>query len=182
MACVSEMPTLRRRVLVGLRIAAARPIAALLMACPTSAPAQSQEMPPIATPFATPDFHFSDRARDAEYWRLYNEAERTGAAFREAMNAARQALRLPMAPPGTPGWLQAKAAVERAIVACRPAREAKEAMLYFIERERRHLTPDEAEEAFAIYRVYQNSLRGSSDILVNLLALLADIRTGQWPA
>lgn len=153
---------------------------ALFIASP--ALAQGQTMPPIGTPLPTPDFHFSDPARDAEYWRLYRETERASAVFREAMDAARRALRFPVPAPGTAGWLQAKAAVERAIVAARPARRADQALINFIERERRRLSPAEADYAFAIYRVYQNSLRGSSDILVDLLAALAGIRTGQWPA
>lgn len=160
---------------------AASLVAMLVVAGPTGALAQSQETPPIVALYPTPDFHFSDSTRDAEYWRLYREAERTSAAFREAMDAARRALRFPVAAPGTPAWLQARAAVERAMEARRPARDAANAILYFIERERSRLTSEEAEQAFAIYRVYQDSIRGSGDILVELLASLAGIRFDQWP-
>lgn len=163
------------------RMTIAASIAAVLLLSSAPTLAHTQEMPPIATPFATPDFHFSDPARDAEYWRLYRETERTASVFREAMDAARRALRLPLAAPGTPGWRQARAAVERAIVARRPARDATEALIYFIERESPRMTPEEAQQALAIYRVHQNSLRASSDILVDLLASLAGIRINQWP-
>ncbi|HMG46363.1 MAG TPA: hypothetical protein VK614_02740 [Allosphingosinicella sp.] len=109
------------------------------------------------------------------------------AVFRQSANAASRAIfsevARPSMPaqPGTPAWLQARAAVEQAIRDRRPARDALNALIYFVTRERLRVPPAEAEYAFDIYRVHENSLRATSDHLVDLLAALAGIRIGQWP-
>lgn len=178
----NEMSAMLPRTPVWSRMPAVGLVAILVIACPTAALSQTQEMPPIPTPFPNPEFHFSDPARDAEYWRLQRETERTLAIFRESVFAAYRALPSQPAQPGTPSWLQAKAAVERAIVARRPARDALDALINFITRERLRVPPSEVEDAFDICRVHEDSLRATAESLVNLLALLAGIRTGQWPA
>lgn len=155
--------------------------AALLAMLPSGAVAQSQAPPPAMTPFPVPDFHFSDPARDAEYWRLEREQDRTMAVFREAVSVARKALKYPAPAPGTPAWVQARASVERAILARRPARDAKLAMINFVIRERPKLTPSEAAYALDVWRVTEQSLRGTSDSLLHLLATLAGIKTPQLP-
>ena len=157
-------------------------VAVALLTCSSASMAQSQEMPPIPTPFPTPDFHFSDPTRDTEYWRLQRETERTLALFRQSVFVAYRALPSHPAQPGTPAWLRARAAIERAIVARRSAREALDALINFVTRERLRVPPSEAEDAFDIYRVHEDTLRATAESLVNLLALLAGIRTGQWPA
>lgn len=156
-------------------------LAILLVANATAACAQEHAPQSPFHPFPIQEFHFSDPARDAEYWRLERESERTSAIFREAVSVARRALKYPPPAPGTPTWLQARAAVERAIVARRPARDAKQAVIEFVRRERPRLPPSEAAEALLIWRMREESLRASSDILVDLLAGLAGIRIGQWP-
>src|SRR4051794_38821162 len=111
-----------------------------LLACAVPAGAQNAGDPPIATPFPTPDFHFSDPARDAQYWRLKRDEEQKLAAFREASDAAQRALMPPLPAPGTPAWLRSRDAVEAAIRARGPAREALNALIDFVTRERPHLS------------------------------------------
>jgi len=160
---------------------------ALLLLCPACAHAQDREAPPIPTPFPTPDFHFSDPARDAEYWRLEGEVARTHATFGHSLDAARRAIypdrahpSTPVAP-GTPAWLQARAAVEQAIRDRRPARAALAAVIAFVTREGREGSPAEAQYALAVRHSEEETLRATSDHLVSLLASLAGIRIGQWP-
>ncbi|HMG46364.1 MAG TPA: hypothetical protein VK614_02755 [Allosphingosinicella sp.] len=157
-------------------------VAVLLVAAPCAAIAQRPEMPPIPTPFPTPDFHFSDPVRDAEYWRLEGEVARTYAAFGRSVDAARNAVSRDAAVPGSPAWLRARAAVEQAIRDRRPARHALAVLIAFAVRERPQLPPAEAEYALDIRHGRERTLQATSDTLVNLLALLAGIRTGQWPA
>jgi hypothetical protein len=83
--------------------------------------------------------------------------------------------------PGTSAWFQARAAVQHAILARRPARDAKLALIDFVIRERPQLTPSEAAYALDVWSVEEQSLRGTSDTLVDLLAGLAGIRIDQWP-
>jgi hypothetical protein len=155
--------------------------AILLAANPGRAPAQNDVPPPIAHFVLMPDFHFSDPARDAEYSRLDRESERTLAIFGDAAREATRALKYPGPPAGSPAWLDARAAVERAILARRPAGEAKRALIDFVIRERPKVPPSEAAHALRIWRVEEESLRATSDTLVGLLAALAGIRIDQWP-
>src|SRR5438067_1950701 len=120
----------------------------VVLACstiPAWAGAREGGDPPITTPFPSPDFHFSDKARDTEYWRLERNADRALASFRDAVSDARKALKLPLPAPGTAAWIEARAAVERAIVARRPAREAEVALIAFVTREGMRVSPAEAE-------------------------------------
>jgi len=145
-------------------------------------------MPPIATPFPEPDFHFSDPARDAQYWRLYAEEERALAVFRESVHAVRRAIFPDPARPsvpvqiGTPGWLGARSAVVRAMRDRRATRDAFMAMIAFVGRERPRLPQAEAEYALDIRHVAEMTLQGMSDTLVDLLARLAGITVSEWPA
>jgi hypothetical protein len=145
-------------------------------------------MPPIATPFPEPDFHFSDPARDAQYLRLQREVDRALAIFRQSADAARhaifpQAARPSMpAQPGTTAWLQARAAVERAIRDRRAVRDALMAMIAFVGRERPNLPQAEVEYALDVRHVSESTLQGTSDTLVYLLARLAGITVQEWPA
>jgi hypothetical protein len=82
---------------------------------------------------------------------------------------------------GSPHWLEVRAAVVLAIEARRPARDALNAMIRFATRERPLLPPAEAEFALDLRHSMENSLRASSDLLVDLLASLAGIPIGQWP-
>lgn len=154
----------------------------VLLAPSGAALAQSQEMPPIATPFSTPDFHFSDSARDARYWQLEAESERTLAAFRQSVDAARRTLPFGGRPLGSPAWLQARAAVERAIHDRIPARDALMALIAFVTRERPQLPPAEAEFALSVRHVNEDMLRATNATLIDLLARLAGIRLDEWPA
>src|SRR4051812_10301857 len=81
------------------------------LASPAWAAAREGGDPPIITPFPSPDFHFSDKARDTEYWRLERNAGRALASFRGAVSDARKALKLPLPAPGTAAWIEARAAV-----------------------------------------------------------------------
>src|SRR4051812_3667678 len=90
----------------------AGPIAALVMACATPASAKNAEGPPVPTPFPTPDFHFADPVRDAQYWRLERDVEQKLAVFREARFAALRAEKPPLPAPGTPAWLHIRDVVE----------------------------------------------------------------------
>jgi hypothetical protein len=155
--------------------------ATLLAASPSGALPQDEAPASIFHPFPIREFHFSDSARDAEYWRLDRESERTAAVFRTAIDVARRALKHPAPAPGTPAWFEARAAVEQAILARRPARDAKMATIEFLMRERSQIPPSEAADALQIWRMREESLRASSDILVGLLAALAGIRIDQWP-
>lgn len=142
----------------------------------TAAYGQHPTMPPIGTPFPTPDFHFSDPARDSAYWRLEGEAQRMMAVFRESLFAARRALRMPVPPPGSPAWQRTREAVERAIHDGRTAHNALDDLIWFVTRERSRLSPAEAEYADDVRRVNEESLRATSDNLVDLLASLVGIR------
>lgn len=154
-----------------------------VVALTCSVPAESRTVgdPPIPTPFPTPDFHFSDPARDAIYRRLKKDEVEKLAAFREAMFAAQEALMPPRPTPGTPAWIQARTLVEQAILARRPAREALDALIDFVTRERPRLSPAEAEAAFDIRRVHEETLTATSDNLVTQLAYLAGIKIDRWP-
>jgi hypothetical protein len=152
-----------------------------LAASPSRALPQDEAPASVFHPFPIREFHFSDPARDAEYWRLERESDRTLAVFRDAVGVARRALKHPAPAPGTPAWFQARAAVEQAILARRPARDAELAIIEFVIRERPRLPPSEAARALDIWRVNEVSLRGTSDTLVGLLAALAGIRIDQLP-
>ena len=156
-------------------------LASAFAAYPTVAHGQANMQAPSSVPWPMPDFHFSDPARDAEYWRLERESDRASAIFRSAVNEARRALEQPAPGPGTPAWFQAREAVEQAILARRAARNAKLAIIEFLRRERPQLPPSEAAEALRIVSLREETLRASSDILVDLLAGLAGIKIGQWP-
>lgn len=156
-------------------------VAILLAANPGGTLAQSDTPVSPFHPFPIREFHFSDPARDAEYWRLDRESERTSAVFRTAIDVARRALKYPAPAPGTPAWFQARAAVEQAILGRRPARDAKMATIEFLIRERLQIPPSEAADALQIWRMREESLRASSDILVGLLAALAGIKIDQFP-
>jgi hypothetical protein len=152
------------------------------MLAASSAAAQGRQIRiSMATPFPLTEFHFSDPARDARYWQLYADMERSSEAFRQALYAARRALALPMPEPGTQRWLEVRSAVERAIEARRPARDALNAMIRFATREGPLAPPAEAEFALDLRRSMEDTVRASSDLLVDLLASLAGIRIGQWP-
>jgi hypothetical protein len=155
--------------------------AIFLAANPSGALAQDHAPSSTFHPFPPREFHFSDPVRDAEYWRLERESDRASAVFRNAVDAARRALKYPAPGPGTAPWLKARVAVEQAIVARRPARDAKLALIEFLRRERPQLPPSEVADALQIWSMREESLRASSDILVDLLAGLADIKIGQWP-
>ena len=146
-----------------------------------SADAQRGGLPPIGTPMPVPDFHFADPTRDARYWQLQGDAERAEAVFREAAFAAIRALAAPGPQPGSPEWQQARTLVERALLARRPARDAINALIFYLRRERPQLTAAEAEEADNIIRVHEEWVLASSDRLVDLFAHLAGVRIGQWP-
>lgn len=103
------------------------------------------------------------------------------AVAREALYRARVALKQPAPAPGTAAWLQARAAVERAIRAEVPARDAQMALIAFTRVEGPKLSPDEARAALQTRQVTEESLRGASDNLVDLLIRLAGIKVGQWP-
>src|SRR3954468_668595 len=105
--------------------------AILLGAMPSGVLAQGDVPQSPFHPFPMPDFHFSNRSRDAEYWRLEREVDRSMAVAREALHRARVALKQPAPAPGTTAWLQARAAVERAIRAEVPARDAQMALIAF---------------------------------------------------
>lgn len=154
-------------------------IAILLAASPSGALAQSDTPASIFHPFPIREFHFSDPARDAEYWRLNGEVERRLAVAREALDRARIALRRPAPEPGTAAWLQARAAVEQAIRAHRPVRDAQMTLIAFATREGPKLPPDEARAALQTRQVTEESLRGMTDNLVDLLASLAGIEIGE---
>jgi hypothetical protein len=153
----------------------------LALACSAPAGAQRTEQPPIPTPFPTPDFHFSDPARDAQYWRLERDMEQKLAVFRGAADAAVGALALPRAAPGTPAWIRNREIVEQALLARRPARDALDALIDFVTRARPQLSPAEAEAAFDIIRVNDSTVTATSDKLVLLLGWLAGIKISQWP-
>ena len=163
---------------------------AILLVAPagTVAPAQDRHMPPVTTPIPRPDFHFSDPARDAQYWRLEAESERALATFHESVLAARQAIfrdrSRPSVPvqPGTAEWLEARAAVERAIQARRGASDAISRVIAFATRAGREVSPREAEYALNVRHANEDTLRATSDTLVNLLARLAGITVVVWPA
>jgi hypothetical protein len=155
--------------------------AILFAADPVGAHLQNNAQPPSFVPVPMPDFHFSDPALDAAYWRLERDSDRTLAVFRDAVSVARRALKHPAPAPGTPAWFQARAAVEQAILARRPARDAELAIIKFVIRERPRLPPSEAARAVDIWRVNEVSLRGTSDTLVGLLAALASIKIDQFP-
>ncbi|TMJ18861.1 MAG: hypothetical protein E6G92_03270 [Alphaproteobacteria bacterium] len=161
--------------------------AILLVMTPCAAAPQQPDMPPIPTPFPSPDFHFSDPARDAQYWRLEREVAQSHAAFGRSVDVARRAIypdrarpSVPVAP-GTSAWLEARAAVEQAIRDRRLTRDAIARLDAFLTRERRQLGPAEAEYALDVRHVRQGVLLATSDHLVDLLASLAGIRIGQWP-
>jgi hypothetical protein len=151
------------------------------LACSAPLAAQSTEEPPIPTPFPTPDFHFSDPARDAQYRRLERDVEQKLAVFREATFAALRAEKPPLPAPGTQAWFRIRDIVEQAILARRPARDALDALIDFVTRERPRLSPAEAEFAFDVRRVNEETLTGTSDGLVNLLAPLVGIKMDRWP-
>src|SRR3954454_22026517 len=131
------------------------------LSCSAPVPAQGTDQPPIPTPFPTPDFHFADPVRDAQYWRLERDVEQKLAVFREARFAALRAEKPPLPAPGTPAWLHIRDVVEQAILARRPARDALDALIDFATRERPHLSPREAEYAFDIRRVNEETLTGN---------------------
>jgi len=166
---------------LGRATAMAATVAALLGAAPATARAPGDPKVSIVPPFPVADFHFSDPGRDARYWQLYADMERSAEAFRQALYAARVALRMPISPIGSPRWLEVRAAVQRAIEARRPARDALNAMIRFATREGPQLPPAEAEFALDLRHDMEDSVRNSSDLLVDLLASLAGIPPGQWP-
>jgi hypothetical protein len=143
--------------------------------------AQGKEQPPIPTPFPTPDFHFSDPARDAQYWRLYRDVDQKLAVLREARFAAIRAEKPPLPAPGTPEWFRIRDLVEQAILARRPARDALDALIDFVTRARPQLSPAEAEAAFDIGRVHEELLTATSDGLIDLLGPLVGIKFDRWP-
>jgi len=148
---------------------------------PGTADAQQGQQVPLAVPRLLPDFHFSDRARDAHYWQLLADVERTMATFREVAFAAGDAVTVPGPPPGSPSWLAARTQVERALLARRPARDALNNLINFLRHERPQLNAEEAEAAYDIIRVQEEALLATSDRLVDLFARLAGVRPGQWP-
>jgi hypothetical protein len=158
-------------------------IVSLIAALSWSAPvvAQGTEQPPIPTPFPTPDFHFADPARDAQYWRLKRDEVEKLALFREASDAAQRALMPPLPAPGSPRWMRARDLLEQAIRARVPARDALNALIDFVTRERPRLSPAEAEAAFDIRRVHEETLTATSDFLVLQLAYLAGLKIDRWP-
>ena len=156
-------------------------LAALLGAVPATAQPPSSAAPPTGPPLLQPDFHFSDPARDARYWQLYADIDRTLAAFRGARFAAMHAVAVPGPRPGSPEWFAARAQVEHAISMRRPAREALNALIAFLSRERPRLSTEEAEAASDIIRVNEGTLLATSDHLVDLLGMLAGLRMDRWP-
>jgi hypothetical protein len=146
-----------------------------------TAHATAEPRAPAASPILYPDFHFSDRARDARYWQLQGVVERRMAAFSQVAFAAGHAVAVPGPQPGSPAWLGARTLVERALLVRRPARDALNALIFYLRRERPHLTAEEAEEASNIIRVHEESLLATSDRLVDLFARLSGVRPGQWP-
>ena len=153
----------------------------LLCAAPLNAQAPRPTLLAAATPFMPVEFHFSDPARDARYWQLYAEMDRTLAAFREARFAAMHAVAVPGPQPGSPQWYEARAQIAHAIQMRRPAREALEALIFFLRRERSHLSAEEAEAAYDIIRVNEDMVVATSDALVDLLGMLAGLRMDRWP-
>jgi hypothetical protein len=156
-------------------------VAGVFAANQGTAAAQQGRQSPASIPLVFPDFHFSDRARDARYWQLKGDVERTMAAFRQVAFAAGDAVPVPGPRPGSPAWLGARTLVERALIARRPARDALNTLIFFLRHERPRLTPEEAEEAYNIIRVHEETLLATSDRLVDLFARLAGVRPGQWP-
>ncbi|HEX8240937.1 MAG TPA: hypothetical protein VF574_14475 [Allosphingosinicella sp.] len=152
-------------------------LAILFVINPSGAAAQDHAPVSVFHPFPPLEFHFSDPGRDAEYWRLQAEVEHALAVAREALNRARAALKQPAPKPGTAAWLQARAAVEQAIRAHRPVRDAQVALIAFVTREGPKLSPEEAHRALQTRHVTEESLRGMTDNLVDLLAALAGIKT-----
>ena len=159
----------------------------LLASSGTPATAQSRGMPPITIPIPRPDFHFSDPARDAQYWTLEVEAERTLAAFHESVIAARHAIfpdaARPSTPvqPGTPAWLEARAAVQRAIRARWVTYDVQGRAIAFATRARREVPPGEAESALDIRRRHEVVVQATAETLVDLLAALAGVRADHPP-
>jgi len=84
--------------------------------------------------------------------------------------------------PGTAEWLEARAAVERAIQARRGASDAISRVIAFATRAGREVSPREAEYALNVRHANEDTLRATSDTLVNLLARLAGITVVVWPA
>ncbi|MBV9985088.1 hypothetical protein [Bradyrhizobium sp.] len=146
-----------------------------------SAHAQEAGRASVAPPILPPDFHFSDHARDARYWNLHRDVERTLGAFREAVSSASQAVAVPGPQPGSPPWLEARALVERAMLARRPAREALHALIWFLRHEQSQLTAEEARLASDIIEAHEGTLVATSDHLVDLFARLAGVRVDHWP-
>jgi hypothetical protein len=152
-------------------------LAILIATNPSRVLAQDHAPVSVFHPFPPLEFHFSDPERDAEYWRIQAEVERTLAGAREALYRARAALRQPAPEPGTTAWLQARAAVEQAIRAHRPVRDAQVALIAFVTREGPKLSSEEARRALQTRHVTEESLLGMTDNLVDLLTALAGIKT-----
>jgi hypothetical protein len=74
-----------------------------------------------------------------------------------------------------------RALVMQAIDAHGPARDALDALIDFVTRERPKLSPVEAEFALDVRRVNEWTLTGTSDGLVLLLASLAGISVHRLP-
>jgi hypothetical protein len=158
------------------------PVALACAAVTSSGSAHAQAGRPSAVPpILPPDFHFSDRERDARYWNLQRDVERTLGTFREAVSSASQAVAVPGPQPGTPRWLEVRTLVERAMLARRPAREALHALTWFLRHERPQLTAEEARAASDIIEAHEGTLVATSDHLVDLLARLSGIRVDHWP-
>jgi hypothetical protein len=162
-----------------MRSAGLRCLAILLAANPGGV--RAQDHAPIPAFLPPIEFHFSDPARDAEYWRLEREVDRSMAVAREALYRARVALKLPAPEPGTAAWSEARAAVERAIRADIPARQTQMALIAFARVEGPKLSPGEARAALQTRQVHEESLLAATDNLVDLLVGLAGIKIGQWP-
>jgi hypothetical protein len=153
----------------------------ILLAANASGVLAQDQAPFSIHPFPIREFHFADPVQDAEYWRLQGEVERSSAVAREALHRARVALKQPAPQPGTAAWLQARGAVERVIRAHALLRDAQMALIAFATREGPKLPPDEARAALQTRHVTEESLRGMSDNLVDLLAALSGIRTSRIP-
>jgi len=138
--------------------------------------------PPIPILPLPPPFHFSDPGIDREYYRLQAAVRRAMDSGLPSYEAAHAALRPAIgARVGSPAWLRARDAIGRAIRDRRPHRQALRAFLYFLRTVRGRVPPAEAEFVDEFQRQAQEEITASSDRLLDMLALLAGIRIGQWP-
>lgn len=153
----------------------------ILGGCATASPVAGQQ-PPAGIPLAPPPFHFSDLVVDRDYYQAYGEVLAKSELSRRSIETARTALAAARGTsPGSPVWLRARDAIEQAILDRRPHRAALSAYLRFLHGARRRVQPAEVEIVDEFERQAREEVTASSDALLDLLAVLAGIRIGQWP-